>query len=318
MTTRGTEIWGEPMAETCRAVAFYEYGEPDVLQLIDIDKPAASAGQVRIAVRAAGVNPVDWKLRSGAMAAVRSLTFPVVPGIDVAGVIDQVGPGVTDFAVGDEVLGQGSGCYAELALARVQRITAKPAGVSWQVAASLPVGATTAYRCLRLLNLSAGQTLVVDGAAGGVGTVVVQVARHRGIHVIGTASEPNQEYVATIGATAVVYGDGLADRIRQVAPQGVDGALDVSGRGSLSVLVDLVGSAEQVVTIANPTAGELGVRFTTGGPDEVPGALADAVGLVATATITLPAVRSYPLSGAAAAQRESQSGHGRGKIVLIP
>jgi NADPH:quinone reductase-like Zn-dependent oxidoreductase len=307
------------MVETFRAVAFYEYGDADVLRLVDLAKPEAGPGQVRIGVRAAGVNPVDWKIRSGAMAAVRRPDFPVVPGVDVAGVIDQIGEGVTDFAVGDEVLGTSvSGSYAELALAKVGSITAKPAGIPWEVAGALPVVAKTTYRALRLLNLSVGQTLVVDGAAGGVGTVAVQVAAHRGVRVIGTASEANLDYLRSIGATPVLYGDGVAERIREVAPQGVDAALDVSGRGSLSALVDLTGSSERVVTIANPSASELGVRFTSGGPEEVPGSLADAAALAAAGMITLPELRTYPLSEAAEAQRDSQTGHARGKAVLVP
>jgi NADPH:quinone reductase-like Zn-dependent oxidoreductase len=226
---------------------------------------------------------------------------------------------VSEFAVGDEVLGtSSSGSYAEVTLAKAAAITKKPAALSWEVAAALPVVAKTAYRVLALLNLSAGQTLLIDGAAGGVGTVTVQVARHRGISVIGTASEPNHDYLRSIGATPVTYGDGLAERVRALAPQGIDGALDVSGHGSLATLVDLTGDPERVVTIASPSAAEHGVRATYGGPDEVPGSLADAVELVAAGTIKLPEVRTYPLSEAAAAHRNGQAGHGRGKAVLIP
>jgi NADPH:quinone reductase-like Zn-dependent oxidoreductase len=315
-TYRAEEI---AMAETVRAMGFHEYGDPEVLQPIDIDKPQAGPGQVRIVVRAAGVNPYDWKLRSGAMAGMRKVEFPVVPGIDVAGVIDQIGEGVIGFAVGDEVLGNAaSGSYAELALAAVDKIALKPAGVSWEVAAALPVGATTAYRVLALLNLTSGQTLVIDGAAGGVGTLTVQVAKHRGVTVIGTASDANHDYLRSIGATPVLYGDGLAERVRALAPNGVDGAVDVSGRGSLSELVDLTGSPDRVVTIANFSAGELGVRVTTGGSDEVPGSLADAVALVSDGTITMPEIRTYPLSEAAAAHRDGETGHSRGKAVLLP
>lgn len=306
------------MASRYRAVVYFEYGDPDVLQVIELDAPQPGPGQVRIAVRAAGVNPVDWKIRSGAMASVRPVEFPVIPGVDLAGVIDQVGAGVTAFATGDEVLGTASGSYAELALAAVDKITAKPAEVPWEVAAGLPVAATTTYRALALLDLTAGETIVIDGAAGGVGTVAVQVARHRGLTVIGTASQPNHDYLRSLGATPVTYGDGLAERIRAIAPHGVDAALDASGRGSLTALVDLTGSPERVVTIADYSGGGLGVRFTSGGPDEVPGSLADAVALVAAGTITVPITRSYPLSGAASAHRDSQSGHVRGKLVLLP
>jgi NADPH:quinone reductase-like Zn-dependent oxidoreductase len=306
------------MTETYRAVEYTEYGGPEVLRVVERDAPEPGPGQVRVAVRAAGVNPIDWKIRSGAMARVMPARFPVVPGSDMAGVVDRVGPGVTAFAVGDEVLGRGSGTYAELTLAAVEGITRKPPEVSWEVAAGLPVVATTTYRVLALLGLKPGETLVVDGAAGGVGTVAVQVARHRGATVIGTAGPANHEYLRSLGAIPVAYGEGLADRVREVAPQGVDAALDASGRGSLAALVDLVGGPERVVTIADSAAAELGVRFTSGGADEVPGSLADAVSLVAAGTVTLPVARTYPLSEAAAAHRDSEAGHVRGKLVLLP
>jgi NADPH:quinone reductase-like Zn-dependent oxidoreductase len=160
---------------------------------------------------------------------------------------------------------------------------------------------------------------VIDGAAGGVGMVAVQVAARRGATVIGTAGPGNHDYLRSIGAVPVTYGDGLAGRIRAMAPQGVDAALDASGRGSLPALVELTGRPERVITIADPAAAAaLGVRYTWGGPDEVPGSLADAVALVAAGLITLPITRAYPLSGAAAAHRDSQAGHVRGKLVLLP
>jgi NADPH:quinone reductase-like Zn-dependent oxidoreductase len=214
------------------------------------------------------------------MGGVIPVEFPVVPGLDVAA-----------FVVGDEVLGStASGSYAEQALASVNTITTKPTEVPWQVAAGLPVAATT-YRALALLDLTAGETIVIDGAAGGVGTVAVQVARHRGPTVIGTASHRNHDYLRSLGAIPVTYGGGIADRTRAIAPQGVDAALDASGRGSLPDLIDL-----------------------TGGP----GRLAAAVTLVAAGTITLPITRTYPLSDAATAHRDSQAGHVRGKLVLLP
>ena len=306
------------MADTYRAVVFSEYGDPDVLHVVERDVPRPGPGEVRIAVRAAGVNPFDWKVRSGAMPLVPAGGFPSVPGADVAGVVDEVGEGVTEYAVGDEVLGAASsGSYAEVAVASADRITAKPSGVSWEVAAGLPVVATTTYRVLALLDLTPGETVLIDGAAGGVGTVAVQVARHRGLTVIGTASERNHDYLRSLGAIPVTYGDGLADRVRVVAPQGVDAAVDASGRGSLATLVDLTGGPERVVTIADGAAAELGVRFTFGGPDEVPGSLADAVALVAAGELTLPIARTYPLADAASAHRDSEAGHVQGKLVLL-
>jgi NADPH:quinone reductase-like Zn-dependent oxidoreductase len=307
-----------PMTETYRAVEYAEYGGPEVLRVVERDAPEPGPDQVRVAIRAAGLNPIDWKLRSGEMAEVMPARFPVVPGVDMAGMVDRVGPGVTEFAVGDEVLGKGSGTYAELTLASTEGITAKPPEVSWEVAAGLPVVATTTYRVLALLGVKPGETLLIDGAAGGVGTIAVQVARQRGVEVIGTASPANHDYLSSLGAKPVSYGEGLAERVRAVSPGGVDAALDASGRGSLRALVDLVGGPERVVTIADGSAAELGVRFTSGGPDEVPGSLTDAVSLVAAGEITLPIARVYSLDDAADAQRDSEAGHVRGKLILVP
>ncbi|GAA5016393.1 NADP-dependent oxidoreductase [Actinopolymorpha pittospori] len=306
------------MADTYRAVVFSEYGDPDVLRIVERDAPRPGPGEVRIAVRAAGVNPIDWKVRSGVMPLVPAGGFPSVPGVDVAGVVEEVGEGVTEYAVGDEVLGAASsGSYAEVAVAPVEKITAKPSEVSWEVAGGLSVAATTTYRVFALLDLTPGETVLIDGAAGGVGTVAVQVARHRGLTVIGTASERNHDYLRSLGAIPVTYGDGLADRVRAVAPQGVDAAVDASGRGSLATLVDLTGGPERVVTIADGAAADLGVRFTFGGPDEVPGSLADAVALVATGKLILPIARTYSLAEAASAHWDSEAGHVQGKLVLL-
>lgn len=306
------------MAERYRAVVFTEYGGPEVLHVAELEAPLPGPGQVRVAVRAAGVNPIDWKIRSGAMAQA-ARTFPVVPGVEMAGVVDRLGEGVTGFAVGDAVLGTAAGTYAELALARVTSITAKPAELPWEVAAALPVAATTAYRVLALLGAAAGETLLIDGAAGGVGTLAVQVARHRGLTVIGTVGQHNHAYLRSLGAIPVTYGEGLVERVRAVAPHGVDAALDASGRGSLPALVELAGGPDRVVTIADyPGASALGVRFTSGGADDVPGSLADAAALAAAGTLDVPIARTYRLAEAADAQRDSQAGHVRGKLVVLP
>ncbi|SDJ02477.1 NADP-dependent oxidoreductase [Nonomuraea jiangxiensis] len=307
------------MKRVCRAVMFSEYGEVEVLRVAEREVPEPSAGQVRIAVRAAGVNPIDWKLRSGAMAAVMPVRFPAVPGVDVAGVVECVGPDVTDFTVGDEVFGKAvAGSYAELALANLDAIAAKPEAVSWEVAAALPVASTTAYHALAQLGLAQGETIVIDGAAGGVGTIAAQIARHRGLTVIGTANPRNHDYLRSLGAIPVTYGDGLADRVRTVAAPGVDAAVDVAGRGSLPALVELTGNPDRVITIADASAESLGVRFAYGEPDDMPGILAEAAALVAVGTITVSIARTYPLADAAAAHRDSQTGHVRGKLVLTP
>ncbi|PVZ14963.1 NADP-dependent oxidoreductase [Actinomycetospora cinnamomea] len=310
---------------TSRAVQYARFGGPEVLELVEREDPVPGEGQVRLAVRAAAVNPLDWKLRSGAMASGDAPPEPRVPGFDVAGVVDAVGVGVTDLAVGDEVLGKAvGGAYAEKALASVRTLVRKPAEVSWEVAAAVPVVATTAYRVLALLGLGEGDhtgtTLVVDGAAGGVGVMAVQVAVARGARVIGTAGEAHQDEVRALGATPVVYGEGLAERVRAVAPQGVDRALDTAGKGALRDLVALTGAPERVVTIADYAgAQELGVTFSSGGdPDEETRALADAVARLADGRLRAPTVVTYPLADAGRAQDDNQHRRVAGKLVLLP
>ena len=313
------------MIMTSRAVQYMRFGGPEVLEVVDREDPVPGEGQVRLAVRAAAVNPLDWKLRSGAMASEDAPPEPRVPGFDVAGVVEALGDGVTTVAVGDEVLGRATGgAYAEKALADARALVRKPAAVAWEVAASLPVVATTAYRCLALLGLGEGDhtgtTLVVDGASGGVGVYAVQLAVSRGATVVGTASAAHQDDVRALGATPVVYGDGLADRVREVAPQGVDVALDTAGKGALRDLVTLTGSPDKVITIADYAgAQELGVVFSSGGDsDEESRALADAVARVADGRFATAAVVTYPLEKAGQAQDDNQHGRVGGKLVLTP
>ncbi|MFE3149550.1 NADP-dependent oxidoreductase [Streptomyces sp. NPDC059218] len=307
------------MVKTYRAVEFAEYGGPEVLRLVERELPTPGPGQVLVAVRAAGANPLDWQLRSGAVAAMMPVEFPSVPGGDVAGVVAGVGADVTDFAVGDEVFGSiGSGSYAEFALAPAAQLARKPEGVPWEVAAGLPVAVNTAYQALTDLGVKSGETVVVDGAAGGVGSVAVQIARHLGATVIGTASERNHEYLRSLGAEPVTYGEGFAERVRAVAKKGVDAAFDAAGKGSLSALVELTGSPERVVTIADHRAAEHGVRFVFAGPDAIRERLEQAAALVESGDLGLSVARTYSLSEAADAHRESAGGHVRGKLIIVP
>ncbi|MGW6913785.1 NADP-dependent oxidoreductase [Kitasatospora sp. NPDC054939] len=312
-----------------KAIGHHEYGTADVLRPIEVELPQPGPGQVRIAVRAAGVNPLDSKVRSGVLEAIYPVTFPNVPGSEAAGVVEALGEGVTGVAVGDEVFGPTAyfGGYAEHALLAADRLTRKPAGMSWEQAAALPVAAETAWRVLDLLGLApdgeldgTGATLLVHGAAGGVGTLLLQFARSRGIRVIGTASEANHDYLRELGAIPVTYGEGLAERVRAVAPNGVDRALDAAGRGDvLPLSVELTGAAERVVTITDPHSAEThGVRFTGGGEavDHQRTAQQAAVALFESGGLVLPLHRIYPLADAARAQRDSEAGHVRGKLVL--
>ncbi|MFH9677359.1 NADP-dependent oxidoreductase [Streptomyces sp. NPDC017405] len=307
------------MQANYRTVTFSEYGDPEVLQVVERPLPVPGAGEVRLAVRAAGVNPLDWKIRSGAAASFSPVEFPVVPGGDVAGVVDAVGPGVTGFAVGDEVLGSiGFGGYAEAVVVSAGTLTRKPASVPWETAAALPAAANTAVHALDELKLREGETLVIDGAAGGVGTVAVQLAVLRGARVVGTAREANHAYLRSLGATPVEYGTGLADRVRSVAPQGVDAVLDASGRGSLPALIEVAGGPDRVVTIADFSAAGLGVRMVSADAEGAGRRIGEAAALAAEGKLTVPIAATYSLQEAAEAHRVSEQGHVRGKLVILP
>jgi NADPH:quinone reductase-like Zn-dependent oxidoreductase len=300
-----------------KAVQFSEYGEPDVLHVAEVEEPHSGPGQIRIAVRAASVNPIDWKVRSG-MLADGPLATPTTPGSDVAGVVDEVGEGVDDVAVGDEVFGFsiGGGAAEHTLLAHYAR---KPPELSWEEAAGYPVAVETAARTLDLLGVGEGQTLLVTGAAGGVGTAAVQLARLRGARVIGTASERNHDFLRSLGAEPTTYGDGLVERVRELAPDGVDRALDTAGRGALPDLIELTGDAGNVVTIADFSAPKLGVRVSSGGGTErAYYALADAARYAQEGRFSLPVERTFSFAEAPEAHRVSEAGHVRGKLVLMP
>lgn len=302
-----------------KAVQFSTYGAPDVLQLVEVPEPTAGPGQVRIAVRAASVNPYDTKVRSGAFAKDQTLAAPKGLGNDVAGVVDQVGEGVTELAVGEEVLGTGASTYAEYALAKPASLAIKPAEVPWDVAGGIGVAGRTAYRVLKQLDVQEGETLLIHGAAGGVGLFADQLAREWGVNVIGTASEANHDYLRTLGVQPVTYGDGLAERVRAIVPDGVDAVFDTAGRGVLALSVELAGGPDRVITISGNDAAEAGVRFSGGdGDTDTSGAFPEIVALIAAGRLEVPIAGRYPLAEAAAAHAQSEGGHARGKIVLLP
>jgi NADPH:quinone reductase-like Zn-dependent oxidoreductase len=298
-----------------KAVVMDEFGAPEVLHVTDRDLPEPGTRQVRVRVRAAGVNPVDTKIRSGAAQQTFPTQLPAVLGLEVAGTIDEVGPGVDGFADGDDVLGFAvGGGYAEHALATT--VAPKPPGLGWAEAAALPVAAETALRVLDLPEVARGDTVLIHGAAGGVGTVAVQIATARGAAVVGTASEPNHDYLRELGATPVLYGDGLVDRVRTVAPDGIDAVFDAAGRGALPDSTELRGGTSRIVTIADPAAFELDVPFS-GEAARDAGALAEVARQAADGDLRLTVARTYPLEEAPDAHEVVESGHGRGKIVLL-
>lgn len=299
------------------AITFSHYGEPGVLTLSPAEIPQPGPGQVRIRVRAVAVNLIDVKIRSGHMDGIFPVTLPMIPGWDVAGVVDAAGENA-GAAVGDEVFGVASvGGYSEYAL--LGRPVAVPDGLSSQTAAALVTVGEAAFRGLAHLGVKAGQTLLIHGAAGSVGTIAVQLAVARGITVVGTAAEADLDGVRALGASAVGYGEGWANRVRAITPDGVDAVFDTSGAGVLADSVALAGDAARVITIADESAAAHGVRFTGADPaDRFPEALPELAALAASGRLTVPIWRSYPLAEAAQAHADLEAGRNHGKIVLLP
>lgn len=299
------------------AITFSRYGEPDVLTVSQAEVPVPGPGQVLVRVRAVSVNAVDVKIRSGMMDGIMPVEFPVIPGWDVAGVVTAVGDGAA-VTVGDEVFGvAAAGGYSDYAL--LERPIPKPAGLSWEAAAAMVTVGEAAFRVLKHLALKAGQTLVILGAGGSVGTVATQLAVARGITVIGTAAEDDTARITALGATGVRSGDGWADRVRAVAPDGVDAVFDTAGAGLLAEAVALAGDPAKVITIADHAAAEHGVRFTGADPsDRAPEALPELAALMAAGKLTIPVWRTYPLAEAARAHADLEAGRNQGKIILIP
>jgi NADPH:quinone reductase-like Zn-dependent oxidoreductase len=299
-----------------RALQFKAYGGPEVLEWAEAPDPHAGPSQIRIAVRAASVNPIDWKKFSGAMSGGEPMAGTGYLGSDAAGVVDEVGEGVTGVAVGDEVFGRGRDTQAESAV--LEAWAAKAPSVDWAVAAAAGVAGETGERGLRLLEVKAGDTLFVDGGAGGVGAVAVQLALARGAKVVASASQANHDYLRELGAIPVLYGQGVAERVRAAAGGPVDAVFDVAGKTPVQELISLVPEPSQVLSIANFAAGQAGARVSGGGADSHPmEALALTAELLVQNKLVIK-VQTFPFDRAAEAYRISQSGHVLGKLVLVP
>ncbi len=299
-----------------KALQISEYGGPEVLKVAEVPQPHAGPGQIRITVKAASVNGMDVKTRSGMVSGGQALSEPVILGWDAAGVVDEVGEGVTDVAVGDDVLGQGSRTHAEYAV--LTSWARKPASVDWSVAAGAALVGETAERGLRLLGVKGGDTVFIDGGAGGVGAVAVQLAVARGATVIASAGQDNHDYLREIGATPVLYGEGLVNRVRAVPVERIDAVFDVVGKTPIEDLIALAPEPSQVVTIANFGAGAAGARVSGGGPDSRGSdALAEIAAHLQNNDLVIK-VQTFPLDRAAEAHRIIESGHLRGKLVLLP
>lgn len=307
-----------------RAIQFGRFGPPEVLGVGSAPEPHAGPGEVRIAVRTSGVSPVDLALRAGDSPSRDGLDLPHIPGVDAAGVIDEVGAGVQGFAAGDEVFGavdvaRLGGASAEFAVLAFW--AARPAALPWEQAGAAATGVETATRALDLLGVGDGRgtTLLIDGAAGGVGSIAVQLAAARGARVIGTGRPGSHDFLAGLGAIPVAYGPGLAERVRALGIPRIDHALDVAGAGSLDELIALTGGAEQVVTLADFTGPGRGVRLSLGryggGPDGCHG-LALAADLAERGRFRVPVQAVFPADRAAEAHAAAATGPRRGKTVL--
>jgi NADPH:quinone reductase-like Zn-dependent oxidoreductase len=301
-----------------KAARFSRFGGPEVLEIVDLPDPHPGPGLVRIAVRAAGVNPSDWKKREGLM----DTELPQTMGHEAAGVVDELGEGVADVAIGDRVFGLSAEGAAQAELAVLSFYAPIPPSLDFPGAAALPAAVETATRTLDQLGVGAGAgrrgTLLINGASGSVGSAAVQLAVVRGARVIGTASPANHTYLRSLGAEPVAYGEGLAGRVRALAPDGVDEALDVAGSGVLPELIELAGGPCRVVTIADFGGGrEHGVRFSSGDAGRAVHALAGIGELIESGRFSLPVAQTFPLAEVAEAHRVSEDGHLRGKLVLL-
>ncbi|MFF7456202.1 NADP-dependent oxidoreductase [Kitasatospora sp. NPDC008115] len=304
-----------------KAIAIHRYGGPEVVEYTDLPDPKVGPDSVLVQVRAAGVNPVDWKVREGRLDGLLDAHFPLVMGWDAAGVVRAVGGGVTEFAPGDEVYGYvrkdtvEHGTYAELVAAPVRTLARKPAALDWAQTGGLPLAGLTALQALRAVGVGAGDTVLVHAAAGGVGHLAVQIGRAFGARMIGTAGERNHDYLRSLGAEPVRYGEGLADRVRALAPRGVDAVLDLVGGDAVEVSAGLVADPARIASIADFGVKALGGRYVWVRPDAA--GLAELAALADDGRLTVTVASTFPLAQAASAQALSAEGRTRGKIVLL-
>jgi NADPH:quinone reductase-like Zn-dependent oxidoreductase len=303
-----------------KAVRFDNYGGVDVLNVLDVPRPVPGPGQVLVQVKAAGINPGEAKIRDGMFAARWPSTFPSGQGSDLAGIVAGTGPGVTGFAAGDEVIGytDDRASQAEFVVVEAGHLTAKPAEVPWPVAGALFVAGATAYAAVRAVALDKGDVVVVSGAAGGVGSIAVQLARRAGATVIGLASEVHHEWLAGHGVIPVSYGEGVADRIRQAAGK-VDAFIDTVGGGYVRLALDLGVAPERIDTIADFAAiAEYGVKGDGNAAGASAAVLAELAALIADGELEIPIAATFPLAEVRGAYRLLAQGHVQGKIVLLP
>jgi NADPH2:quinone reductase len=304
-----------------RAVRFDHYGDRGVLYIADVDVPSPLSDEVTVEVRAAGINPGEASIRTGALESRFPATFPSGEGSDLAGVISALGESVTEFALGDEVLGWSwrRSSHAEHVSVPVTQLVPKPPKLSWEVAGSLYVVGCTAYAAVRAVTPKPGETVAVAAAAGGVGTVVVQLLHTKGTTVLGIASEPNHEWLRSRGITPIAYGDGLLDRLRAAAPNGIDAFIDLFGPEYVQLALDLGVGPDRIETIVSrKKALEVGAKSEGSVDASTREVLSEMAQLVASGQIEIPIAATYPLEKVRDAFAELEERHTHGKIVLIP
>ncbi|HTI35677.1 MAG TPA: NADP-dependent oxidoreductase [Miltoncostaea sp.] len=304
-----------------RAVRYDRFGGIDVLEVREVDPPVPGPDEVLVAVRAAGINPGEAKIREGAYAELWPSVFPSGQGSDLAGVVDALGPGVTGWAPGDEVIGwvDDRSSQAELVAVPVGQLVRKPDALAWEQAGALHVAGATAWAAVEAVGAGEGDVVVVSGAAGGVGSLAVQLAAARGGRVIGLAGPANHEWLTAHGALPVAYGDGVEERIRAAAPDGVDAFIDTHGDGYVDLALALGVATGRIDTIADFAAAErTGVRTEGNAAGARPEVIAELAARLADGRLDMPVAATYPLDRVRDAYRELERGHVRGKIVLIP
>lgn len=299
-----------------KAAAFWAFGTPEVLTFTELETPQAGPGEVRVRVKTAGVQPADCAVRQGWIPPGAEINLPQIPGNEFAGTLEQLGEGVSGLELGDEVLGfRVLGCYAEYVVVPATQVVHKPATLPWEVAGGLTGAGQTAHIALEQLGVGAGDTVLIHAAAGAVGTIAVQLARLKGARVVGTASPANHAYLRELGAEPVSYGEGLVERVRALAPEGVTVALDAAGEAALRASTELVADRTRIGTIvAYGLVEELRVRAIRGPRSAA--RLSELVKLYEGGKLILPIRQTFPLERAADAHREVERGHGYGKVVL--
>lgn len=300
-----------------KAAAFATIGGPEVMKVMDFLEPQAGPGQVRVRVKAAGVQHYDCGVRGGWTPMGVTINLPQILGNEFAGIVDQVGDGVTDFVVGSEVLGFSIlNCYAEYVVVNANQIVSKPQTMSWEEAGGLTGNGQGAHIALKAIGVGEGDTILIHGAAGSLGAFAVQLAKEWGAgKIIGTASERNHDYLRSLGAIPITYGEGLVERVRAVAPEGVDAAFDTAGADAVRASVELVSDKNRICTfVAYDLIEELGLRIVRG--ERTAARLAELVELHSRGRLNIQIRQTFPLDQVEAAHRLIETRHGRGKILL--